>query len=94
MFRIVVSTLFRLSTVVFLVGGLVIVLCQAAGLILGKGEFVTQTFALMSPYVFGSAGVAGLLAFVMSYLDDPEEDSTADSSIRDAAPDGASSATQ
>jgi hypothetical protein len=93
MFRTVVSTLFRLSTVVFLVGGLVIVLCQAVGLILGRGEFVTQTFASMSPYVFGSAGVAGLLAFVMSYLDDPE-DSSSDSSFHDAAPGGASSAPQ
>ncbi|WP_141215359.1 MULTISPECIES: hypothetical protein [unclassified Rhodococcus (in: high G+C Gram-positive bacteria)] len=89
MFRTAVSTLFRLSTVVFLLGGLVIVLCQAAGLILGRGEFVTQTFALMSPYVFGSAGVAGLLAFVMSYLGDPEEDSVTESSVRDAAPDAA-----
>ncbi|OZE22929.1 hypothetical protein CH256_21720 [Rhodococcus sp. 05-2254-6] len=89
MFRTAVSTLFRLSTVVFLVGGLVIVLCQAAGLILGSGEFVTQTFALMSPYVFGSAGVAGLLAFVMSYLEDPEEDAVIDPSVRHAAPDGA-----
>ena len=69
-----VSILFRLSTITFLFGGLAIVVGQGAGLILGDGRVVTDVSALLAPYVYGSAGVAGLLAFVMSYAAHDEED--------------------
>jgi hypothetical protein len=63
----VTATLFRLSTVAFLLGGLVIVVAQAVGLVLGDGQFVTGVDAALSPTVYGCAGISGLLAFAMSY---------------------------
>ena len=63
----VAATLFRLSAVAFLLGGLVIVVAQAVGLVLGDGRFVTGIDAALSPTVYGCAGISGLLAFAMSY---------------------------
>jgi TRAP-type C4-dicarboxylate transport system permease large subunit len=63
----VAATLFRLSTVAFLLGGLVVVVAQAVGLVLGDGRFVTGIDVALSPTVYACAGVSGLLAFAMSY---------------------------
>ena len=63
----VVSTLFRVCTVIFLLGGVAIVAGQSVGLVVGDGELVTSVADLLAPYVYGSAGIAGLAAFMMSY---------------------------
>lgn len=68
MFKTLISILFRISVAAFLLGGLAVVLLQAAGLILGNGEFVDAVSDTVAPWAYGSAGVAGLLAFAMSYF--------------------------
>lgn len=68
MFEKIISAIFRISVVVFLLGGLVIVVLQAAGLVMGDGEFVTGSEEMLAPRAYGSAGVAGLLAFALSYF--------------------------
>ncbi|CAG7583391.1 hypothetical protein ACVH9Z_00665 [Rhodococcus opacus] len=68
MFQKSFSTLFRISVVAFLLGGLAIVLGQSVGLILGDGVVVTHVEELLAPYAYGAAGIAGLLAFVLSYF--------------------------
>ena len=68
MFQKSFSTLFRISVVAFLLGGLAIVLGQSVGLILGDGVVVTHVVELLAPYAYGAAGIAGLLAFVLSYF--------------------------
>ncbi|WP_234811849.1 hypothetical protein [Mycolicibacterium canariasense] len=62
------SALFRVSVVVFLVGGAVVVALQAAGLVLGSGDFINAISDNVAPWAYGAAGVAGLLAFAMSYF--------------------------
>ena len=64
------SAVFRVSVVVFLLGGLAIVLLQIGGLIAGSGSFVTGSEEALAPYAYGAAGVAGLLAFALSYFRD------------------------
>ncbi|AHK34226.1 hypothetical protein OPAG_01396 [Rhodococcus opacus PD630] len=68
MFQKCFSTLFRISVVAFLLGGLAIVLGQTVGLILGDGVVVTHVEELLAPYAYGAAGIAGLLSFVLSYF--------------------------
>ena len=77
------SAVFRVSVVVFLLGGLAIVLLQIGGLIAGSGSFVTGTEEVLAPYAYGAAGGAGLLAFALSYFGDraaQDEDDVADTS--------------
>jgi len=62
------STLFRIATAAFLIGGLAIVVGQGIGLILGDGDLVAQVEEVLAPYAYGAAGIAGLLAFVLSYF--------------------------
>lgn len=64
----VISTVFRISVALFLLGGLVIVILQGVGLVLGDGDFVTGSEEALAPWAYGSAGVAGLLAFALSYF--------------------------
>jgi len=75
MFEKIICILFRLSTLVFLLGGLVIVLGQAGGIIAGNGEFVTTFEETLAPWAYGASGVAGLLAFALMYFN-PEADYT------------------
>lgn len=74
MIRTVISVAFRISVVAFLLGGLVVVALQAAGLALGNGDFVDAVSDVVAPWAYGAAGVAGLLAFVLSYFrtDEPQ----------------------
>lgn len=74
MFKNIVSTLFRISVLGFLLGGLTVVVLQAAGLILGDGGFVTSVSDVIAPWAYGAAGVAGLLAFAMSYFPGDQAD--------------------
>lgn len=68
MIKNLISIPFRISVAAFLLGGLVIVVLQAAGLMLGNGDFVNAVSDILAPWVYGAAGVAGLLAFVLSYF--------------------------
>ena len=52
------STLFRISTLAFLLGGLAIVAGQLVGIALGDGHLVTHVEELLAPYAYGGAGVA------------------------------------
>jgi hypothetical protein len=67
-FEKITCILFRISTLVFLLGGLAIVLGQAGGLVAGNGEFVTGFEETLAPWAYGASGVAGLLAFVLMYF--------------------------
>lgn len=78
MFKTVISVLFRLSVAAFLVGGLAMVVLQGAGLVLGDGDFVTTITDRVAPWAYGAAGVAGLLAFALSYFRDPGTDAAED----------------
>ena len=71
-----ISTIFRISVVAFLLGGLAIVVLQGGGLIAGNGEFVTHIEELLAPWAYGSAGIAGLLAFALSYFHRPDDESS------------------
>jgi len=75
MFEKIICILFRISTLVFLLGGLAIVAGQAGGIIAGNGNFVTNFEETLAPWAYGAAGVAGLLAFVLMYFH-PEADYT------------------
>jgi hypothetical protein len=75
MFEKIICTIFRISTLVFLLGGVVIVVGQAGGILVGNGEFVTGFEETMAPWVYGASGVAGLLAFALMYFH-PEADYT------------------
>ena len=77
MFEKIICILFRITTLVFLLGGLTIVAGQAGGIIAGNGEFVTSFEETLAPWAYGAAGVAGLLAFVLMYYH-PEADYTGD----------------
>ena len=70
----ILSTIFRISVVTFLLGGLAIVVLQTGGLIAGSGTFVVEVEELLAPWAYGAAGVAGLLAFALSYFRSPEDD--------------------
>ncbi len=68
MIKVIVSTLFRISVAAFLLGGALVVALQAVGLVLGDGEFVDAVTDHVAPWAYGAAGVAGLLAFALSYF--------------------------
>jgi len=68
LFQRIVSHLFALSTVLFMVGGLVIVVGQLAMIIVGDGDRAQSIADSLGPYVFGISTVAGLFAFVLSYF--------------------------
>ena len=57
---------FTAAVVLLLLGGLVIVAVQAAGLIAGEGEWLTAVSETLEPPTFIAASVAGVLAFLMS----------------------------
>jgi hypothetical protein len=68
MFEKIICTLFRISTLTFLLGGLTIVTGQAIGIIVGNGHFVTSFEEALAPWAYGAAGIAGLLSFVLMYF--------------------------
>lgn len=63
----ILQTLFRLSIVVFLVGGAVTVLGQALGLILGDAAWVEGVAADAGPATCVAASISGMLSFALSY---------------------------
>ena len=63
----VLTNLFALTVLFFLLAGLVIVLGQAAALAAGHATSARQWASAIAPYAFGGAAVAGVLAFLLSY---------------------------
>ncbi|MFI8993743.1 hypothetical protein [Streptomyces sp. NPDC053542] len=59
--------LFRLSIIVFLTGGLVIVLGQALGIVLGDARWVAAVQSGAQPSTCIAASICGILSFVLSY---------------------------
>ncbi|MEV0384671.1 hypothetical protein [Nonomuraea sp. NPDC050643] len=60
--------LFKIGVVLFLALGVGIVLVQAAGLVVGSPGLVSGAVSALGMAMTVSAGVTGLLGFVMSYL--------------------------
>ncbi|MFE6160574.1 hypothetical protein ACFQ7F_16870 [Streptomyces sp. NPDC056486] len=65
--------LFRLSVIAFLIGGVVIVLGQAAGIALGDAAWVTAVEEHAGPPTCIAASVSGLIAFLLSYVKKPQQ---------------------
>ncbi|MEU6114378.1 hypothetical protein ABZ840_07540 [Streptomyces sp. NPDC047117] len=72
--------LFRLSILVFLAGGVVTVLGQTLGIVLGDARWVMQVESSAQPPTCIAASICGILSFVLSYRrsqdarDDAEND--------------------
>ncbi|MGW6400368.1 hypothetical protein [Streptomyces sp. NPDC055134] len=64
--------LFRLSVIAFLVGGVLIVLGQAAGIALGDAAWVSAVEEHAGPPTCIAASVSGLIAFLLSYAKKPQ----------------------
>jgi hypothetical protein len=70
----IITHLFALSVVVFLLGGLAIVVGQAVILAGGDAAGARHWEETLTPIAFGGASVAGLLAFVLTYWHGENED--------------------
>ena len=72
----VFQQLFRLSIVVFLVGGLVVVVGQALGIVLGDAQWVADVEAEVGPPMCIAASICGILSFALSYRgqEDPKDE--------------------
>ncbi|MGR3936480.1 hypothetical protein [Streptomyces sp. BRA346] len=62
-----IKILFRLGVLGFLIGGLCIVMGQTLGVVLGDASWVSDVAATAGPPTFITAGITGLLAYVLSY---------------------------
>ena len=63
----IVTNLFALTVLFFLLAGLVIVIGQAVALVAGDATAARGWASVVAPYAFGGAAAAGVLAFVLSY---------------------------
>ena len=63
----VVTNLFALTVLFFLLAGLVIVIGQAVALVAGDATAARGWSSAVAPYAFGGAAAAGVLAFLLSY---------------------------
>ena len=63
----VVTNLFALTVLFFLLAGLVIVIGQAVALVAGDATAARGWASALAPYAFGGAAVSGVLAFLLSY---------------------------
>lgn len=68
MARRVTMPLFKLGLAVFLLLGIIVVVCQAIGIIVGSGSLASGVTDHLGLPMTVAAGVTGLLGFVMSYL--------------------------
>jgi|RhiMethySRZTD1v2_1073278.scaffolds.fasta_scaffold214160_2 hypothetical protein len=64
----IICHLFALSTVLFIIGGVGIVLAQSVLIIAADGTGANNVADAAGPYVFGTSSIAGLLAFVLTYF--------------------------
>jgi hypothetical protein len=93
----IITFLFTLSVVVFLLAGLAIVVGQAVILAGGDATGARDWQKALVPYAFGGASVAGLLAFVLTYwhgededgLNEDDEEYHPQSDLKDTAADSA-----
>ena len=93
----IITFLFALSVVVFLLAGLTIVVGQAVILAGGDAAGARDWQQALVPFAFGGASVAGLLAFVLTYWHGEDEDGHNEdaeeyhpqSALKDTASDGA-----
>ncbi|WP_226346335.1 hypothetical protein [Agilicoccus flavus] len=83
--RRVVEVLFWATLVAFLVLGLLIVLGQAAGVVLGSGSLVAGTAGLLDAPAFSCATACAVAAFVLAYLDGPSQPEEPEQSGQGAA---------
>ncbi|MFC4010496.1 hypothetical protein ACFOY2_24935 [Nonomuraea purpurea] len=60
--------LFKIGVVLFLALGVVVVLTQAVGLVVGDPGLVSGAVSALGMAMTVAAGVTGLLGFVMSYI--------------------------
>ncbi|MGY0064217.1 hypothetical protein ACWY4P_48615 [Streptomyces sp. LZ34] len=67
------QVLFSLSIIGFLIGGVAIVAGQALGIVLGDSGWVADVETSAGPPTFITAGISGLLAFVLSYTTSKEK---------------------
>ena len=63
----VLTNLFAVTVLFFLLAGLVIVIGQAVTLVAGDATAARGWASAVAPYAFGGAAVAGVLAFLLSY---------------------------
>ena len=63
----VLTNLFALTVLFFLLAGLVIVIGQAATLVAAHPTAARAWASMLAPYAFGGAAAAGVLAFLLSY---------------------------
>lgn len=89
MIRTVTSTVFRITVAAFLIGGAVVVGLQAVGIVMGNGAFIDAVSDHVAPWVYGAAGVAGLLAFALSYFPHGDGDDAMDQNSSPAVPEHA-----
>ncbi|WP_156914595.1 hypothetical protein [Thermocrispum municipale] len=59
---------FRVSLALFLIGGVVVVVTQAIGLVVRNGPLVESVVEWAGTPTYVLAGIAGLLGFVLSYV--------------------------
>lgn len=89
MIRTFISTVFRISVAAFLIGGAVVVGLQAFGIVTGNGAFIDTVSDHVAPWAYGAAGVAGLLAFALSYFPHGDEHDAPDRKSSMAVPEHA-----
>lgn len=65
--------LFTVSTIVFVVLGLIIVFGQLLLLAFGAGLPAFDVAETLGPWAFGTSTVAGLFAFALTYFRTPDE---------------------
>ncbi|WP_262705219.1 MULTISPECIES: hypothetical protein [Streptomyces] len=87
-----IKILFRLGVLGFLLGGLCIVAGQTLGLALGDAAWVNGVATTAGPPTFITAGITGLLAYVLSYArpGDPEPATTTSTATATATATGTS----
>jgi hypothetical protein len=74
----VLTFLFALTVLFFLIAGLAIVIGQAAALTAGDASAARDWASSLAPYAFGGAAVAGVLSFLLSYGAGGEHDAHID----------------
>jgi hypothetical protein len=74
----VLTNLFALTVLFFLLAGLVIVIGQAVMLAAGDATAARGWASAVAPYAFGGAAAAGVLAFLLSYATHGDHDAHID----------------
>ncbi|MFD6446039.1 hypothetical protein ACFWEJ_13145 [Promicromonospora sp. NPDC060204] len=65
---------FTSAIILMLLGGAVIVATQVAGLVAGRGTWLTAVTESVGPPTLVAASIAGILAFALSYAPGAETD--------------------